>query len=129
MGPRSLDLLLGAAAVLALVAASSRPEPVELELEAQEQHSSGLRIEDGKLVVVDWAAWMRDGPALIGVALEESPDSLAEEVAANVMRRIFPGYPWPPTADDAFHDTWRELLLVVGRAMEQGVKPHLEIVS
>lgn len=129
--------IAGAAAlVVAVVAAAgdtpqaepeAAPEPEEPD--AQERSSYGLRISHGSLEVVNWDEWMRDGPALLRVAMAEDQNAPVEVVTANVMRRVFPGEPWPPAPGDPFFGTWQEMLLVVGRAMDQPIRPYLEIVS
>lgn len=90
--------------------------------------SSGLRIEGGKLRVVDWSEWMRKGPAIIHVCLQEGTES-PEEVTANVLRRLFPGHAWPPAPEDPFYSTWRSMNALVGRALDQPTRPHFAVVG
>lgn len=89
---------------------------------------TGVIIRDGKFHVTDWNVWMRTGPHLIKMALKEGDES-PENVASNVMRRLFPHHVWPPPKGDPFSQTWLNMVAVVGRAIDRPIQPHFEIVS
>ena len=91
--------------------------------------SSGLRIDDeGKLKIVSWDEWMRKGPAMIHVSLQEGTET-PEQVTANVLRRLFPEYSWPPEPGDLRFATWQSMNALVGRALDQPIRPYFEVVS
>jgi hypothetical protein len=129
--------IVGAGAVLLIVTAKPKRRRTALLRATQvtpagaanhAQSSSGLRIENGKLKVVNWTEWMRKGPALIHVSLQEGSKD-PEEVTTNVLRRLFPERPWPPEPDDPVFATWREMNALVGKALDTPVRPHFEVVS
>lgn len=129
--------ILATGAVLLLVLSRSRKKSKKKGLEeleeleepaANDASRAGLRVQDGKLKVVDWNEWMKTGPRLIQLSLKEGTES-PEEVTANVMRRLFPEHQWPPQEDDAFFSTWNAMVVVVGKSLDAPVRPHLEVVS
>lgn len=129
--------VFGAAVVLMMVVTANSSEYAEQEYVPDRfplpsantmEPRAGLRIVEGKLKVVDWDEWMRTGPALVKVALMEGTES-PEEITTNVLRRIFPEYPWPPGTEHEFYATWKKMNTIVGRALDQPTQPHLEVVS
>ena len=90
--------------------------------------NTGIIIKDGKLKVTDWNTWMRVGPHLIKMSLQEGNES-PEEVAANVMRRLFPNHSWPSPRNDPFYATWINMVAMIGRAIDSPTQPHFGVVS
>jgi hypothetical protein len=78
--------------------------------------SFGLELSDTAFEVVDWNAWMEWGPRAVREALDDGAVT-GQQIASQLMRRVFPHRRWPPTPDDPLVHRWRLLVRGIERAL------------
>jgi hypothetical protein len=76
----------------------------------------GLVLSDDDLEVVDWNLWMAWSPQAVREALDDGAEN-GQQIAAHMMRRIFPARQWPPGADDKLAARWRALVRGIDRTL------------
>lgn len=83
--------------------------------------SSGVTVEDGRLVIKDWSTWMRFATRMMDVAVNAGAPS-ADAVLRVVLRTAVPDYRWPPQKGSHLWDQWERLVFVVADSL--GLPPE-----
>lgn len=79
--------------------------------------STGICVQDGKLRVHDWSAWMTFAPDKMDLAVHAGART-AGDVLKVVLEAALPHYPWPPPRGSKMREQWEALSGVVAESLD-----------
>lgn len=97
------------------------PLPVSIVAEAPEvvgllEPTAGLAVEDGRIVITSYDAWMRYAPQAIETALADGARG-TDGILIHVMRRALPRLRWPPEPGSRIAEQWPQMLQQVAEKL------------
>lgn len=90
--------------------------PAPLILPQPEIRNAGLAIEDGRVVIESYDAWMQYAPAAIEGALADGARG-TDGILIHVMRRALPRHRWPPELGSPIAQQWPQMLQQVAEKL------------
>lgn len=90
----------------------------------------GIAMTRNGLRVQSWDRLMKDGRALrmAQLAIEESEGGSADEIVANLFRRLYPETTWPPSSGP-MAEQWPTIVAAVGRTLGVPFPGHAHVVG
>mgnify|MGYP000019069846 CR=1 FL=1 len=129
IGLRSRDLIVPApssarpASMMYATAAVAAARPLAVA-EMTETSKSGIAIDqDGRVVIVDFAAWFQFAPDAIEAAIADGAGG-ADGILIHVMRRALPRLRWPPDPAGPIGQQWPVMTRLIAERLVFDPEPE-----
>jgi len=94
---------------------------------------TGIEIDNGRLHIADWSAWMTFAPAAMDRAFSVGAET-PEDVLVHLLQAALPAYKWPPAYTSPLFAQWVRLAPILAEALGMQPPPthrgsHLRVVK